>query len=168
MASSEKNTKGIINWIDYRLPVISFLKHSAVDYPTPRNLNYWWNFGSLAGFFLLVQIITGIILSMHYTAHVDHAFDSIEHIMRNVNHGWLIRYIHMNGASFFFIVVYIHIFRGLYYGSYKAPRELLWWLGIIILLLMMATAFMGYVLPCLLYTSPSPRDRSSSRMPSSA
>ncbi len=147
MASSKKNTKGIINWIDYRLPVFSFLKHSAVDYPTPRNLNYWWNFGSLAGFFLLVQIITGIILSMHYTAHVDHAFDSIEHIMRNVNHGWLIRYIHMNGASFFFIVVYIHIFRGLYYGSYKAPRELLWWLGIIILLLMMATAFMGYVLP---------------------
>ena len=147
MASSKKNTKGIINWIDYRLPVVSFLKHSAVDYPTPRNLNYWWNFGSLAGFFLLVQIITGVILSMHYTAHVDHAFDSIEHIMRNVNHGWLIRYIHMNGASFFFIVVYIHIFRGLYYGSYKAPRELLWWLGILILLLMMATAFMGYVLP---------------------
>ncbi len=147
MASSNKNIKGIINWIDYRLPVVSFLKHSAVDYPTPRNLNYWWNFGSLAGFFLLVQIITGVILSMHYTAHVDHAFDSIEHIMRNVNHGWLIRYIHMNGASFFFIVVYIHIFRGLYYGSYKAPRELLWWLGIIILLLMMATAFMGYVLP---------------------
>ena len=147
MATSKKNTKGIINWIDYRLPIVSFLKHSAVDYPTPRNLNYWWNFGSLAGFFLLVQIITGVILSMHYTAHVDHAFDSIEHIMRNVNHGWLIRYIHMNGASFFFIVVYIHIFRGLYYGSYKAPRELLWWLGIIILLLMMATAFMGYVLP---------------------
>ena len=147
MAASKKNTNGIINWIDYRLPIVSFLKHSAVDYPTPRNLNYWWNFGSLAGFFLLVQIITGVILSMHYTAHVDHAFDSIEHIMRNVNHGWLIRYIHMNGASFFFIVVYIHIFRGLYYGSYKAPRELLWWLGIIILLLMMATAFMGYVLP---------------------
>ena len=147
MASSKIKTKGIINWIDYRLPVVSFLKHSAVDYPTPRNLNYWWNFGSLAGFFLLTQIITGIILSMHYTAHVDHAFDSVEHIMRNVNHGWLIRYIHMNGASFFFIVVYIHIFRGLYYGSYKAPRELLWWLGIIILLLMMATAFMGYVLP---------------------
>ena len=147
MANSKNNQKGIINWIDYRLPVVSFLKHSAVDYPTPKNLNYWWNFGSLAGFFLLVQIITGIILSMHYTAHVDHAFNSIEHIMRNVNHGWLIRYIHMNGASFFFIVVYIHIFRGLYYGSYKAPRELLWWLGIIILLLMMATAFMGYVLP---------------------
>ncbi len=147
MTNLNKKNKGVINWIDYRLPVVSFLKHSAVDYPTPRNLNYWWNFGSLAGFFLLVQIITGIILSMHYTAHVDHAFDSIEHIMRNVNHGWLIRYIHMNGASFFFIVVYIHIFRGLYYGSYKAPRELLWWLGILILLLMMATAFMGYVLP---------------------
>ena len=144
---NQKNPNTILNWIDYRLPIISMLKHSAVDYPTPKNLNYWWNFGSLAGFFLLVQIITGIILSMHYTAHVDHAFSSIEHIMRNVNHGWLIRYIHMNGASFFFIVVYIHIFRGLYYGSYKAPRELLWWLGIIILLLMMATAFMGYVLP---------------------
>ncbi|MDC3023984.1 cytochrome b N-terminal domain-containing protein [Alphaproteobacteria bacterium] len=142
-----KNSNSVIDWIDYRLPIISMLKHSAVDYPTPKNLNYWWNFGSLAGFFLLVQIITGIMLSMHYTAHVDHAFTSIEHIMRNVNHGWLIRYVHMNGASFFFIVVYIHIFRGLYYGSYKAPRELLWWLGIIILLLMMATAFMGYVLP---------------------
>ncbi len=141
------SSSSLLNWIDYRLPIISMLKHSAVDYPTPKNLNYWWNFGSLAGFFLLVQIITGIILSMHYTAHVDHAFSSIEHIMRNVNHGWLIRYVHMNGASFFFIVVYIHIFRGLYYGSYKAPRELLWWLGIIILLLMMATAFMGYVLP---------------------
>ncbi|MBV68313.1 MAG: cytochrome b [Pelagibacterales bacterium] len=141
------NSNSVLEWIDYRLPIISLLKHSAVDYPTPKNLNYWWNFGSLAGFFLLVQIITGIMLSMHYTAHVDHAFASIEHIMRNVNHGWLIRYVHMNGASFFFIVVYIHIFRGLYYGSYKAPRELLWWLGIIILLLMMATAFMGYVLP---------------------
>ena len=141
------SSSSLLNWIDYRLPIISMLKHSAVDYPTPKNLNYWWNFGSLAGFFLLVQIITGIILSMHYTAHVDHAFSSIEHIMRNVNHGWLIRYVHMNGASFFFIVVYIHIFRGLYYGSYKAPRELLWWLGLLILLLMMATAFMGYVLP---------------------
>ena len=147
MSKNNNKEKGVLDWIDYRLPIISFFKHSAVDYPTPKNLNYWWNFGSLAGFFLLVQIITGIILSMHYTAHVDHAFSSIEHIMRNVNHGWLIRYIHMNGASFFFIVVFVHIFRGLYYGSYKAPRELLWWLGIIILLLMMATAFMGYVLP---------------------
>ena len=98
--SNNNNSKGVLDWIDYRLPIVSFFKHSAVDYPTPKNLNYWWNFGSLAGFFLLVQIITGIILSMHYTAHVDHAFASIEHIMRNVNHGWLIRYIHMNGASF--------------------------------------------------------------------
>ncbi len=145
---SNKNIGGgIINWIDYRLPIFSTLKHTLVDYPTPRNLNYWWNFGSLAGIFLLIQIITGIVLAMHYTPSVEGAFASIEHIMRDVNYGWLIRYIHMNGASFFFIVVYIHIFRGLYYGSYKSPREVLWWLGLIILLLMMATAFMGYVLP---------------------
>ncbi len=142
-----KKSNKIIKWIDYRLPIFSMLRHSAIDYPTPRNLNYWWNFGSLAGFFLLLQIITGVVLAMHYTAHIDNAFNSVEHIMRNVNHGWLIRYVHMNGASFFFAVVFIHIFRSLYYGSYKSPRELLWWLGIIILLLMMATAFMGYVLP---------------------
>ena len=145
---SNKNIgSGVINWIDYRLPIFSTLKHTLVDYPTPRNLNYWWNFGSLAGIFLLMQIITGIVLAMHYTPTVEGAFASIEHIMRDVNYGWLIRYIHMNGASFFFIVVYIHIFRGLYYGSYKSPREVLWWLGLVILLLMMATAFMGYVLP---------------------
>ena len=145
---SNKNIGGgIINWIDYRLPIFSTLKHTLVDYPTPRNLNYWWNFGSLAGIFLLIQIITGIVLAMHYTPSVEGAFASIEHIMRDVNYGWLIRYIHMNGASFFFIVVHIHIFRGLYYGSYKSPREVLWWLGLIILLLMMATACMGYVLP---------------------
>tara|TARA_Y100001936_G_C16050911_1_gene657751 strand:- start:691 stop:1920 length:1230 start_codon:yes stop_codon:yes gene_type:complete len=139
--------KGIIGWIDYRLPIFSTLHHTLVDYPTPKNLNYWWNFGSLAGIFLMIQIITGIVLAMHYTPTVEGAFASIEHIMRDVNYGWLIRYIHMNGASFFFIVVYIHIFRGLYYGSYKSPREVLWWLGLTILLLMMATAFMGYVLP---------------------
>ena len=137
----------VIGWIDYRLPIFSTLKHTLVDYPTPRNLNYWWNFGSLAGIFLLIQIITGIVLAMHYTPTVEGAFASIEHIMRDVNYGWLIRYIHMNGSSFFFIVVYIHVFRGLYYGSYKSPREVLWWLGLVILLLMMATAFMGYVLP---------------------
>ena len=145
--SKIKNCKGIIGWIDYRLPIFSTLQHTLVDYPTPKNLNYWWNFGSLAGIFLMIQIITGIVLAMHYTPSVEGAFASIEHIMRDVNYGWLIRYIHMNGASFFFIVVYIHIFRGLYYGSYKSPREVLWWLGLIILLLMMATAFMGYVLP---------------------
>jgi ubiquinol-cytochrome c reductase cytochrome b subunit len=123
------------------------MHHELHEYPTPRNLSYLWNLGSLAGLALVTMIVTGIILAMHYTPHVDHAFESVERIMRDVNHGWLIRYIHMNGASFFFIVVYIHIFRGLYYGSYKAPRELLWILGVLILLLMMATAFMGYVLP---------------------
>jgi quinol-cytochrome oxidoreductase complex cytochrome b subunit len=137
----------VVRWIDYRLPVFSFMHHELHEYPTPRNLNYWWNFGSLAGIILVVMIVTGIVLAMHYTAHVDHAFDSVERIMRDVNYGWLIRYIHMNGGSMFFIVVFIHIFRGLYYGSYKAPRELLWILGVVILLLMMATAFMGYVLP---------------------
>ncbi len=137
----------VVRWIDHRLPIFSFLDHEAHDYPTPKNLNYFWNFGSLAGIALVIMIVTGITLAMSYTAHTDYAFDSVERIMRDVNHGWLIRYIHMNGASFFFIVVFIHIFRGLYYGSYKAPRELLWMLGVVILLLMMATAFMGYVLP---------------------
>jgi ubiquinol-cytochrome c reductase cytochrome b subunit len=123
------------------------LHHTAHDYPTPKNLNYMWNFGSLAGLSLAIMIVTGIVLAMSYTAHVDYAFDSVERIMRDVNHGWMIRYIHMNTASFFFIVIYLHMFRGLYYGSYKAPRELLWMLGVVIFLLMMATAFMGYVLP---------------------
>ena len=145
--SGPKLTNPVARWIDHRLPVFTFLHHEMHEYPTPKNLNYWWNFGSLAGITLVIMIVTGIILSMHYTAHVDHAFQSVERIMRDVNYGWLIRYIHSNGASFFFIVVYIHIFRGLYYGSYKAPRELLWILGVVILLLMMATAFMGYVLP---------------------
>ena len=136
-----------LQWIDSRLPIFSTLQHAGAEYPTPRNLNYWWNFGSLAGFMLVVMIVTGIVLAMSYTPHVDHAFNSVERIMRDVNYGWLLRYLHMNGASMFFIVVYIHIFRGLYYGSYKAPREVLWWLGLTIFLLMMATAFMGYVLP---------------------
>ena len=123
------------------------MHHELHEYPTPKNLNYWWNFGSLAGIVLGIMIVSGIVLAMNYTAHIDYAFDSVERIMRDVNFGWLIRYIHMNGASFFFIVVYIHMFRGLYYGSYKAPREILWILGVVIMLLMMATAFMGYVLP---------------------
>jgi quinol-cytochrome oxidoreductase complex cytochrome b subunit len=138
---------GLVRWIDHRLPVFSFLNHELNEYPTPKNLSYWWNFGSLAGIVLVIMILSGIFLAMHYTPHTAFAFDSVERIMRDVNYGWLIRYIHMNGASFFFIIVYIHIFRGLYYGSYKAPRELLWMLGVVILLLMMATAFMGYVLP---------------------
>ncbi|MFC4352440.1 cytochrome bc complex cytochrome b subunit [Fodinicurvata halophila] len=136
-----------VKWFDNRLPIFSYVNEHLVDYPAPRNLNYLWNFGSLAGITLVIMIATGLLLAMQYTPHVDHAFDSVERIMRDVNFGWLIRYIHMNGASFFFIVVYLHMFRGLYYGSYKAPREVLWGLGVIILLLMMATAFMGYVLP---------------------
>jgi len=137
----------LARWVNDRLPVFDFLDGQLSGYAAPRNLNYWWNFGSLAGVALVVQIVTGIILAMHYTSDARLAFDSVEHIMRDVNHGWLIRYIHANGASMFFLVVFIHIFRGLYYGSYKSPREILWWLGLLILLAMMATAFMGYVLP---------------------
>lgn len=137
----------LIRWLDYRLPIFSYLDHELHEYPTPKNLNYWWNFGSLAGFVLVVLIATGIVLAMHYTPHVDYAFASVERIRRDVNYGWLLQYIHMNGGTAFFIVVYIHIFRGMYYGSYKPPREVLWGLGVIILLTMMATAFLGYVLP---------------------
>jgi len=115
--------------------------------PTPKNLNYWWTFGGILTFCLITQIVTGLTLAMHYIAHADLAFESVEHIMRDVNYGWLIRYIHSNGASMFFLAVYIHIFRSLFYGSYKSPREIIWIIGIMIYLLMMAAAFMGYVLP---------------------
>ena len=145
----EKQTynNAVVRWIDDRLPIFSFMDHEYNQFPMPKNLNYWWNFGALATVVLVAMIVTGIVLAMHYTPHTSMAFDSVEHIMRDVNYGWLLRYIHANGASMFFVVVYIHIFRGLYYGSYKAPRELLWMIGVVILLLMMATAFMGYVLP---------------------
>jgi ubiquinol-cytochrome c reductase cytochrome b/c1 subunit len=146
MAAPTSQSK-IVRWIDHRLPIFAFLQHELNEYPTPRNLSYWWNFGSLAGVMLVIMIATGLFLAMQYTANDALAFDSVERIMRDVDYGWLIRYIHMNGGSFFFIVTYIHIFRGLYYGSYKEPRELLWMIGVVILLLMMATAFMGYVLP---------------------
>lgn len=126
---------------------LAFVDSHIINYPTPINLNYMWSFGSTAAFCLIIQILTGIFLAMHYTPHIDYAFNSVEHIMRDVNNGWLIRYLHANGASMFFIVVYCHIFRGLYYGSYIYPREKLWISGVIIFLLMMATAFMGYVLP---------------------
>jgi len=135
-----------MRWVDSRLPIFSSVTHFNA-YPTPKNLNYWWTFGSFAAITLVIMIVTGIVLAMHYTPHVDHAFDSVERIMRDVNHGWLLRYVHSNGAAMFFVAVYVHIFRGLYYGSFKAPRELVWWFGITILLCMMATAFMGYVLP---------------------
>tara|TARA_Y100000589_G_scaffold226085_1_gene213572 strand:+ start:117 stop:1385 length:1269 start_codon:yes stop_codon:yes gene_type:complete len=144
---SDKTMNPVMQWIDYRLPIFTLINHELHEYPTPKNLNYWWNFGSLAGIVLVIMLVTGIVLAMHYTAHVDLAFGSVERIMRDVNYGWLIRYIHMNGASMFFIIVYIHMLRGLYFGSYQAPRELLWMIGVFILLAMMATAFMGYVLP---------------------
>jgi len=133
-------------WFDSRLPLLT-LAHHINDYPTPKNLNYWWTFGGILTFFLIIQIITGLVLAMHYVAHADLAFGSVEHIMRDVNYGWLIRYLHANGSSMFFLAVYIHIFRALFYGSYKAPREMIWIIGMFIYLLMMATAFMGYVLP---------------------
>ncbi|MBN9585153.1 MAG: cytochrome b N-terminal domain-containing protein [Afipia sp.] len=137
----------VLKWVEQRLPIGGLIHSSFVAYPTPRNLNYWWTFGAILSMMLGVQIITGIILAMHYTPHVDLAFKSVELIVRDVNYGWLLRYLHSNGASMFFIAVYIHMLRGLYYGSYKAPREVLWILGVIIYLLMMATGFMGYVLP---------------------
>jgi ubiquinol-cytochrome c reductase cytochrome b subunit len=137
----------VVNWIDTRLPVFTMMQKEYGVFPTPKNFNYFWNFGALALVSLVIMIATGIFLAMNYTPNSEMAFDSVERIMRDVNFGWLIRYVHANGASMFFIVTYIHIFRGLYYGSYKAPRELLWMIGVVILLLMMATAFMGYVLP---------------------
>ena len=137
----------VINWVDSRLPIFTMMQKEYGVFPTPRNFNYLWNFGALAMINLVIMIATGIFLAMNYTPHEAMAFDSVERIMRDVNFGWLLRYVHANGASMFFIVVYIHMLRGLYYGSYKAPRELLWILGVVILLLMMATAFMGYVLP---------------------
>lgn len=128
-------------------PILSVLNDHLIQYPAPLNLTYWWSYGSSAGICLMIQILTGIFLAMHYTPHVDLAFLSVEHIMRDVEGGWLLRYMHANGASFFFIVVYVHMFRGLYYGSYASPRELVWCIGVIIFLLMILTAFIGYVLP---------------------
>lgn len=136
-----------MRWIERRLPIFGLMKSSFIDFPTPRNLNYWWTFGGILFFMLIVQIVTGIVLVMHYVPNAELAFNSVEGIMRDVNYGWLLRYLHTNGASMFFIAVYIHIFRGMYYGSYKDPREISWILGVIIYLLMMATGFMGYVLP---------------------
>ena len=138
---------GIARWFEQRLPIVGLVHSSFIAYPTPRNLNYMWTFGAILSFMLGIQILTGIILAMHYVPDSKLAFISVEHIMRDVNYGWLIRYLHSNGASMFFLAVYMHIFRGMYYGSYKSPREVLWILGVIIYVLMTATAFMGYVLP---------------------
>ncbi|HSG33574.1 MAG TPA: cytochrome b N-terminal domain-containing protein [Sphingomonadaceae bacterium] len=141
-------TNPFMKWMDDKLPLPRLVYNAiGAGYPVPRNLNYMWNFGVLAGFCLVLQIVTGVILAMHYAANDAVAFDSVEHIMRDVNWGWLMRYAHANGASAFFVVIYLHIFRGFYFGSYKAPREMIWLLGVVIFLLMMATGFMGYVLP---------------------
>src|SRR6202158_5981746 len=144
--STHQPQGGFMKWLERRLPIGGLIHSSFIVYPTPRNLNYWWTFGGILTFMLVLQIVTGVVLAMHYTLHVDMAFGSIEHIMRDVNFGWLLRYVHANGASMFFLAAYIHMFRGMYYGSYKEPREVLWILGVILLLLMIMTGFMGYVL----------------------
>lgn len=136
-----------LKWFNDRLPLLSYGKEHFVDFPTPKNLNYWWTFGAILALCLGVQIVTGIILAMHYTPDAGLAFNSVEHLKRDVNWGRIIQGVHSVGASFFFFAVYVHIFRGLFYGSYKAPREVLWMLGVIIFILMIATSFMGYVLP---------------------
>ncbi|WP_036282262.1 cytochrome b/b6 [Methylocystis sp. ATCC 49242] len=138
---------GFARWLERRLPIISFMYDSFVAYPTPKNLNYMWTFGAILSFMLVAQIVTGVVLAMHYTPETTLAFDSVEKIMRDVNWGGVLRYAHANGASMFFLAVYIHIFRGMYYGSYKEPREVLWILGVVIFMVMMATGFLGYVLP---------------------
>ncbi|MEM7241137.1 MAG: cytochrome b N-terminal domain-containing protein [Pseudomonadota bacterium] len=143
---SYKPNSNAEKWLHSRLPVAGLI-YDTLMIPTPKNLNWMWIWGIVLAFCLVLQIVTGIVLVMHYTPHVDMAFESVEHIMRDVNGGYGLRYLHMNGASLFFIAVYAHIFRGLYYGSYKAPREITWIIGMLIYLLMMATAFMGYVLP---------------------
>ena len=145
MSSSVQNRRLLYSL--WKQPLLSVFHDHLVVYPTASNLNTSWNWGSLAGICLGLQIITGICLAMHYTPHVDLAFSSVQHIMRDVPSGWLLRYLHANGASFFFIVVYIHLFRGIYYSSYCQPREFVWILGVVILLRMIVTAFIGYVLP---------------------
>ena len=145
--SSYTPTNAFTKWLDTRLPLVRFAQDTAINFPTPKNLNYWYTFGGILAVCLVIQIVTGVILAMHYETSVDGAFASVERIMRDVPYGWLLRYIHANGASMFFLAVYLHMFRGLYYGSYKAPREILWILGCVIYLLMMGTAFLGYMLP---------------------
>src|SRR6202045_2842006 len=145
--SDYQPTNPALKWIERRLPIMGLVHSSFVAYPTPPNLNYWWTFGAILSMMLALQILAGVILAMHYTPEATMAFKSVESIVRDVNYGWLLRNMDASGASRFFLAVYIHMFRGLYYGSYKEPREILWILGVIIYLLMMATGFMGYVLP---------------------
>src|SRR5947207_9124899 len=145
--STYQPQNAFMKWMERRLPIAGLVYSSFVSYPTPRNLNYWWTFGGILTFLLGAQIVTGIVLTMHYTPHADMAFDSVEHIMRDVNYGWLLRYLHASGASMFFVAVLGHMARGMYYGSFKEPREVLWILGVILYLLMMATGFLGYTQP---------------------
>ena len=149
MAAEEKDNKGqsILGWIDERFPLSSFVSEHLVKYYAPKNFNFLYFFGSLALVVLVIQILTGIFLTMNYKPDAKLAFDSVEYIMRDVSWGWLIRYMHSTGASAFFIVIYLHMFRALFYGSYKKPRELLWLFGMVIFVLLMAEAFMGYLLP---------------------
>ena len=145
--STYEPKSGLEKWLDSRLPILRLANDTIITFPTPKNLNYWWTFGGILSLMLGIQIVTGIILAMHYVPHVDMAFNAVERIRRDVNYGWLVQFMHANGASMFFIAVYVHMFRNLYYGSYKAPREVLWILGCIIYILMIGTAFFGYVLP---------------------
>ena len=145
--STYEPKSGLEKWLDSRLPILRFANDTIITFPTPKNLNYWWTFGGILALMLGIQIVSGIVLAMHYVPHVDMAFNSVQRIKRDVNFGWLIQGMHANGASMFFLAVYVHIFRNLYYGSYKAPREVLWLLGCVIYLLMIGTAFFGYVLP---------------------
>ena len=147
VAENSSPFTGVLGWLDNRLPIFRMFKHEYLDFQVPKNLNYWWSFGAILTFTLIGLIITGLILGMHYKPSTAEAFESVEKIMRDVNYGWLIRYMHMNLASFFFIAVYLHMFRGLYFGSYKEPRQLMWIFGVTIYFLMMATAFLGYTLP---------------------
>jgi ubiquinol-cytochrome c reductase cytochrome b/c1 subunit len=153
MSRAENRTTGayhphnpFLRWLEKRLPIGQLVYSEFVAYPTPRNLNYWWAFGAILTFMLGAQLATGLVLAMHYTPHADLAFRSVEQIMRDVDYGWLLRYLHSNGASMFFVAVYVHMFRSLYYGSYKEPYELVWILGVIVYLLMVVTGFLGYVL----------------------
>ena len=137
----------ILNWFDDRYPVTKFWEEHLSKYYAPKNFNFWYFFGSLAMLVLVIQVVTGIFLTMHYKPDTELAFESVEHIMRDVSWGWLMRYLHSTGASMFFVVIYLHMFRGLLYGSYRKPRELLWIIGMIIYLALMAEAFFGYLLP---------------------
>jgi len=148
MAIDTKNSKtGFVSWVDERFPLSSFIKNHLTQYYAPKNFNFWYFFGALALFVFVMQILTGIFLTMHYKPDASQAFESVEYIMRDVSFGWLIRYMHSTGASLFFVVIYLHMFRALIYGSYKNPRELLWLFGVLIFLLLMAEAFFGYLLP---------------------